>query len=442
MPSSQAASPHPIMDPSRIPARRYCDRAFFEAEREHLWPHAWQMACRLEEIPEIGDYAEYTVLDQSILVVRHGAGPGGIKAFHNVCPHRATQIASGAGSFRSGQITCPFHGWRWTLDGSSSFVYAGRTFRPDCVIKSDLALRECLVDTWGGCVFINLDRSARPLRDALEPMPGLLDPLAIADMRVRWWKGVRLKANWKLAQEAFLEGFHVMQTHPQLTGGRPDRYPHDAFEHFSHPNGHSHFQGKPGEMPGIDPDDVVGSTVDYLRILSETLDAYPLARDVHILEGLRHTVADPAKFNSAFMARLYEHYAGAGMPLPQLSSEGFARWGGVFFIFPNYFVLPMFGSALLYRSRPDGLDPEACLFELWAVTLKPAHEPVERARFAGVFDKEDEAAWPLIPRQDFSNIERQQRGLHSRAFEALRLSTRYEQGITNMHRELDRYLAG
>jgi hypothetical protein len=66
---------------------------------------------------------------------------------------------------------------------------------------------------------------------------------------------------------------------------------------------------------------------------------------------------------------------------------------------------------------------------------------VERARFAGVFDKEDETAWPLIPRQDFSNVERQQRGLHSRGYEALRLSTDYEQGICNMHRELDRYLA-
>jgi Ring hydroxylating alpha subunit (catalytic domain) len=110
-------------------------------------------------------------------------------------------------------------------------------------------------------------------------------------------------------------------------------------------------------------------------------------------------------------------------------------------MFPNYFVLPMFGEAQIYRSRPDELDPEACYFELWAVTFKPPHEAVPRATFDGVFDKEDADGWPLIPRQDFSNVERQQRGLHSPAFQALRLSQGYEQNIPNMHRELDRYLA-
>jgi phenylpropionate dioxygenase-like ring-hydroxylating dioxygenase large terminal subunit len=434
------ASLFPIVDPARIPAQRYYDPDFFRAERERLWPRAWQMACRFEEIPEVGDYVEYRIVDQSILVVRHGSGPRDIKAFHNACPHRATQLAQGWGTFRGRQITCPFHGWRWNIDGSSAFVYARDTFRPDCVIAPDLALRECLVDTWGGCVFINMDRGAPPLRDALDPMPSLLDPLGIADMRVRWWKAVRLKANWKMVQEAFLEGFHVMQTHPQLTMGRPDQYPHEGFDHFSHKNGHSHFQGKPGFIPGVDEDDPVAGTIDYMRVLSETLDAYPLARDVHILEGLRYAVRDPGELNRTFMARLYEHYAGAGMPLPKLEPEAYLRWGGVFFLFPNYFVLPMFGSALIYRSRPDGLDPEGCLFELWAVTLKPAHERAQRARFEGVFDKEDDA-WPLIPRQDFSNVERQQRGLHSSGFEATRLSLAYEQGISNMHQELDRYLA-
>jgi hypothetical protein len=160
-----------------------------------------------------------------------------------------------------------------------------------------------------------------------------------------------------------------------------------------------------------------------------------------VLESTRGEVTDPQVFQLEFMTRLFEHYAGAGMPLPMCTPEEYNRWGGVFFLFPNYFVLPMFGEAAIYRCRPDGLDPEACLFEIWAVSLKPHHEPVGRARLDGVFDKEDEAAWPLISRQDFSNIERQQRGLHSRACHALRLSKDYEHGISNMHREIDRYLA-
>jgi phenylpropionate dioxygenase-like ring-hydroxylating dioxygenase large terminal subunit len=433
---------YPIEDSCWIPKQRYLDREFFDLERERLWPHVWQMACRLEEIPGIGDYVEYKVCDLSVMVVRHGPGAKDIKAFHNVCPHRATQLGNGSGSFRGRQIVCPFHGWRWNIDGSPSLKYGAESFRPECVTDEELSLHECLVDTWGGCVFINMDRNARPLQEQIAPMADLLDPLGVSDMKVRWWKAVRLKANWKMAQEAFLEGWHVMQTHPQLAfGSDPDRYPHDVIDYFAVAHGNSYFTGKPGHTAGIDTDDIVHSTIDNMRVLGETLDSYPLPRDLYIADGLREAATDINDFQQKFMTRLFEYYAGAGMPLPQLEPEGYLRWGGVFYMFPNYFVLPMFGEAQIYRSRPDGLDPEACYFELWAVTFKPPHEAVPRATFDGVFDKEDAVGWPLIPRQDFSNVERQQRGLHSPAFQALRLSEGYEQNITNMHRELDRYLA-
>jgi phenylpropionate dioxygenase-like ring-hydroxylating dioxygenase large terminal subunit len=433
----------PIEDPCWIPKERYLDRGFFDAERERLWPHVWQMACRLEEIPDVGDYVEYTIVDVSVIVVRNGPDPSDIKAFHNVCPHRATQLAVGSGSFRGRQIVCPFHGWRWNIDGSSSLKYGGESFRPECVTDAELALHECLLDTWGGCVFINLDRDAGPLQAQLAPMASLLDPLRVGDMKVRWWKGVRLKTNWKMAQEAFLEGWHVMQTHPQLSfDSDPERYSSDLIDYFQEANGNSYFIGKPDHMAGVDVDDVVASTIDSLTVLGETLESYPLPRDLYIAQGLRGVASDLADFQQQFTTRLFDYYAGAGMPLPQLEPEAYLRWGGVFFMFPNYFILPMFGEAQIYRARPDGNDPEACYFELWAVSLKPDHEPVGRAHFDGVFDKADTQAWPLVPRQDFSNVERQQRGLHSPAIHALRLSEGYEQNIPNMHRELDRYLSG
>ena len=62
--------PYAVEYPDRIPKERYFDREFFELERKRFWPRVWQMACRLEEIPNPGDYAEYQILDQSILVVR------------------------------------------------------------------------------------------------------------------------------------------------------------------------------------------------------------------------------------------------------------------------------------------------------------------------------------------------------------------------------------
>src|SRR3954467_11054537 len=84
--------PFQITDPERIPAQRYYDAEFFELERQRLWPHVWQMACRLEEIPEVGDWVEYKNLDKSVIIVRTKSG---IKAFHNACRHRGVQLASG-----------------------------------------------------------------------------------------------------------------------------------------------------------------------------------------------------------------------------------------------------------------------------------------------------------------------------------------------------------
>jgi hypothetical protein len=116
-------------------------------------------------------------------------------------------------------------------------------------------------------------------------------------------------------------------------------------------------------------------------------------------------------------------------------------WGGEVFLFPNYFMLPQFGNSLAYRIRPHNDDPEWCRFEVWSLTTYPEGQEPGRAALKGRFAQDDSDNWGLIPLQDFSNIERQQRGLHSRGFSELRLATEWERAISNMHEELDRYLA-
>ena len=63
------AAPFPVVDPERIPTKRYYDEEFYRAENERLWPHAWQMACRLEQVQNVGDYIEYTILGKSVVIV-------------------------------------------------------------------------------------------------------------------------------------------------------------------------------------------------------------------------------------------------------------------------------------------------------------------------------------------------------------------------------------
>lgn len=86
-------------------------------EAELFWPRVWQVACRLDEIPDVGDYAEYVILDQSIIVVR--TSDTDVKAYYNACRHRGVKLVEGHGNCRSGFI-CSFHGWCFGLDGAST----------------------------------------------------------------------------------------------------------------------------------------------------------------------------------------------------------------------------------------------------------------------------------------------------------------------------------
>ncbi len=93
------------------------------------------------------------------------------------------------------------------------------------------------------------------------------------------------------------------------------------------------------------------------------------------------------------------------------------------------------------HRRPYDDDPGKCIFDTWALTTYPAGEEPERAELTGVFDKDDDENWGLVVRQDYSNMERQQRGLHSSSFEHYRLAYGMEKTIANMHQELDRRIA-
>ncbi len=109
------------------------------------------------------------------------------------------------------------------------------------------------------------------------------------------------------------------------------------------------------------------------------------------------------------------------------------------FIFPHYFMLPYFSSFSAYRIRP--LGPESCFFEIWSLTTCAPGEEPETVMEPTVlpFDSQE---FPPIPRQDYSNIPIQQKGMHAKGFEFMRLSKEVEGMISNYQRILDGYLAG
>lgn len=103
---------------------RYTSRAFHELEVEKVWKRVWQMACREEDVPEVGDPVVYEVANLSILVIR--SAPDTVKAYHNVCLHRGRILRERDGNCQ--QIRCPFHGFTWSLDGELTTIPADWDF--------------------------------------------------------------------------------------------------------------------------------------------------------------------------------------------------------------------------------------------------------------------------------------------------------------------------
>src|SRR5256885_8054287 len=128
--------PWAVQAVDRIPKQRYYDEKFYGLEAELFWPKVWQMACRLEEIPARGDFVEYEILDQSVIVVR--VDDDNVRAFYNSCRHRGMKIVQGCGSRRN--FVCPFHGWCWSLDGASTFVLRPEIFDQRNLESDDLGL--------------------------------------------------------------------------------------------------------------------------------------------------------------------------------------------------------------------------------------------------------------------------------------------------------------
>lgn len=434
-----AGNPYPVTRPELIPAARYHDEAFFRAEAEHLWPRVWQMACRLETIPEIGDWVEYSNLGRSVLVVRTADG---VKAFQNHCRHRGVPIAGGSGNghgncARSGFV-CPFHGWRWDMDGQSTFVYGRQLFSDDLLDAGELALKPVRCETWGGCAFINHDENAPSLRDCLGPVLDRLDAHGMSDVRSEWWFATELPANWKIAMEAFMEGYHVMMTHPQLQRSVPGLY-----------------NARYGDDTGgiglpIDPDqsvaDNIRAQIENLELLGSGMAGMVHAKEIAIAKELADvdlppTVAEavPVWFGlvqEAITRKLRER----GENVPDLNAVCVSDpVNAVEYLFPHFFLLPFFSSYASYRIRP--LGPEKCLFEIWSLThFAPGEEPEPPLEPVVLpYDSQD---FPMIPRQDYSNIPIQQKGLHSPGFEFMRLSKSVEGLISNYQRLIDGHIAG
>lgn len=409
-----------------IPVERYLSRAFHEHEKKRLWSRVWQFACREEVLAEVGDTEVYDICDTSILLVRASSGPLGIKAYVNACLHRGRALRDGRGNVP--ELLCAFHGFCWSLNGKLKRVPSAWDFPQ--VRPEQFRLPEVRVGTWGGFVFVNPDPDCEPLESFLGDLPTFFTRWPLEDRYTRVHVSKVLRVNWKVAQEAFMESYHVITTHPQLLPGFADA--NSQYDVFGNVSRAISARGVPSPYLSWDPTEQerLNSQIDQRMDDPQTL-AVPADGTA------RRTLAEAAR--RSLRAVLGEEQV-------QKLSDAELVDSYYMTVFPN--MHPWGGyNQITYRFRPNGDDHQSCIMEVLLLSPfrgerpPPAPEtrlgPDEPWRTA----VEQLGSLARVFDQDEFNLEAVQKGLRTMRKRGLTFGVYQESKIRHFHHLLDRWLA-
>jgi phenylpropionate dioxygenase-like ring-hydroxylating dioxygenase large terminal subunit len=437
-----------LEEPLMLDTDVYLSEEYAKAEADKLWAKIWQHAGRVEEIPNVGDYITYEIGDESILIVR--AEQDTIKAFYNVCSHRGRQLvetASGAHSSHGKRklFVCNYHGWSYDLKGKCVHMLDADDWKC-ALLEKRTRLGEVKVDTWGGWIWINMDPDAAPLREYLEPMASHLDQFELQKMRYSWRKWVVFECNWKVAIEAFAESYHVKTTHPQLNK-YGDFY---TISYAQGLHGNNKFHSKKPEENNTasttvsrapKTGDARATTAEMQREFWDTMRASTTWTMVQTAEELVNTLPEgtPAEeVHRHWMESAKRADAERGLVWPELDRQKVADAGLAWHVFPNMTILQGNIFALCYRTRPYGSDPNKCIYEAYALERFPEGSEPKTEWVHAAADDSDE--WRKVLCQDFSNMGAVQKGMKSRGFRGPLPNPNQERKVTNLHRNLARYM--
>ncbi|MCZ6710104.1 MAG: aromatic ring-hydroxylating dioxygenase subunit alpha [Gammaproteobacteria bacterium] len=408
---------------------RYTSQDFFDLEMQRMWTRTWQWACREEHVKEVGDYYVYEIGRHSVLIVRDE--DKNIRAYVNSCLHRGTKFRPGGSQGCFAEISCPFHGWTWSLDGQLQRV--PYDWDAPHVAERDFSLPSVAVGLWGGFVFINLDPDAPPLDDYLAPIPEHFENFDIAGRFVELHIEKELACNWKSAKEAFIENYHTQKTHPQLLYGSDDEgTQYDVFND----NVCRFFCAFGVSSPSIDPAPSEQELVDMM-----------LVGDRAVIGD--EVVVGPGESARIVMARvlrreLGEKYETDLSRYTDTEMIDVSQYG----LFPNMILFPQLSLPMVYRFRPIGNDPNRTLFEL--LILRPVPDEGSPPRPATPIRLTEPESFTTVDGfdvtlgevydQDTGNLRAQQEGFHAARKPGETLLNYQEVRVRLLHQTLDRYL--
>lgn len=235
-------------DPTRsrtLPGSYYYDPAIFELERRRIFHASWQYVGHVSMLREPGSYLTRQILDQNVLLVTDRQGE--IRAFFNVCQHRAHELLQGEGRLAAAQITCPYHAWSYDLAGglrTARGLERTRDFDVQAFGLAPVRLGQFL-----GFLFVNLDGKAPDFDEVAGPLAAEVASFSprAAELLCAYRNEYPLEANWKNSVENYSECLHCPVRHRSLIEAALD-YP--SYRITVHRHHHSHRSRDKGEAQG------------------------------------------------------------------------------------------------------------------------------------------------------------------------------------------------
>ena len=405
---------------ARVPLERYTSQAFHDLEMEKVWGKVWQMVCREEEVAEVGDHVLYEIGSTALIIVR--SGPAEIKALHNTCLHRGRALRDEDG--RAAEFKCPFHGWTWNVDGSLKDVPCRWDFPH--VKREDYSLPQAKVGTWGGFVFVNLDPNCEPLSAYLGDLPAHFERWPLENRYKEAHVAKVMPCNWKVAQEAFMEAYHVIATHPQLLAGIGDaNSQYDAWDNFSRaitPN----MTPSPHVTWDVSEQDMLDS------MMTRSLDSEPFMR---VPEG------KTARQTLAQMTRVQLQSV---VPDAHLLTDAELADSFYYTLFPNFHPWGAY-NRIVYRFRPYENDAQRSVMEVLYLSPFRGRRPAP----AKIHWLDVDEPWTNAPElgtlakvfnQDTYNLPKVQKGLRSAQHTHVTLGNYQETKIRHFHALLEKHI--
>jgi phenylpropionate dioxygenase-like ring-hydroxylating dioxygenase large terminal subunit len=225
----RAPEPEVVTDPAirlTLPAWAYSSEEFHELEKEHLFLSSWQIVGHASELTETGDFLTFEFFGRRGFVVK--GADGEIRAFHNVCAHRAHAVVSGERGRCAKFLTCMYHGWTYHLDGRNRSISAPDTFPK--IDRSKYGLKPIQLEIFMGMIFIRFRGGEPSVAERMAPHVAELSHYKMDQMvplDTMWTNEVPI--DWKNVIENYVEDYHFPIGHPGLSALMEAQYDRESF---------------------------------------------------------------------------------------------------------------------------------------------------------------------------------------------------------------------